>query len=181
LESLESLAKLTNKKRDEVLKLVNFTKVEGPLTMCRISIHNNSHSKTLHLLVELSNNLLEGLLDIGAFMSIISVVVVHELGIIHLVSGVKIYKTTFGVVTQAFGWIIDFPIKDGDVQRLMMFMIIDINSYDLLLSPDFLIKIGEMVDVKKSLTQIKQGPGNNVQVLPLNMVNMLHLVWKAII
>ncbi len=62
-----------------------------------------------------------------------------------------------------------------------MFMIIDINSYDLLLSLDFLIKIGEMVDVKKSLTQIKQGPGNNVQVLPLNMVNMLHLVWKAII
>jgi hypothetical protein len=60
-------------------------------------------------------------------------------------------------------------------------MIIDINSYDLLLSLDFLIKIGEMVDVKKSLTQIKQGPGNNVQVLPLNMVNMLHLVWKAII
>jgi hypothetical protein len=105
-----------------------------------------------------------------------SIVVVHELGIIHLVSGVKAYKTTFGVFTQAFGWTIDFPIKVGDVQCLMTFMIIDIDSYDLLLSLDFFIKIGEMVDVKKSLTQIKQALGNNVQVLPLNMVNMLHPV-----
>lgn len=64
------------------------------------------------------------------------------------------------------------------MQRLMMFMIIDIDNYDLFLSLDFFMKIGAMVDVEKGLIQIKQGPRNNVQVLPLNMVNMLHLVLE---
>jgi hypothetical protein len=45
----------------------------------------------------------------------------------------------------------------------------DIDSYDLLLALDFFIKIDAMVDVEKGLIQIRQGPGNNVQVLPLNV------------
>ncbi len=45
----------------------------------------------------------------------------------------------------------------------------DIDSYDLLLGLDFFIKIDAMVDVEKGLIQIRQGPGNNVQVLPLNV------------
>lgn len=103
LESLESLIKLAKKKQDEGLKLVNLTKVEGPIVVHRIDIHKNHRIKTLHLLVELNNNLLEGLMDIGASMSIMSVVVVCELGIMHLVSRFEAYKITFGVVTQAFG------------------------------------------------------------------------------
>jgi hypothetical protein len=56
-------------------------------------------------------------------------------------------------------------------------MIVDINRYDLLLGLDFLIKIGVVVDFEKNLIQIKQGLGNNVQILPLNMIiNMLQLV-----
>jgi hypothetical protein len=57
------------------LKSINLTKVEGLLTMRINNIHNNSHIKTLHLLVELDNNLLEGLVDIGASMAILFVVV----------------------------------------------------------------------------------------------------------
>jgi hypothetical protein len=106
------------------------------------------------------------------------VVMVCELGIMHLVFGIKAYKTTSRVVTQALGRIIDFLVRVGDVQCLMMFMIIDIDSYDLLLGLDFFIKIGAMMDVEKGLIQIKQGPRNNVQVLPLNMVNMLHHVLE---
>jgi hypothetical protein len=41
---------------------------------------------------------------------------------------------------------------------------------------EFLIKIGVVVDVKKGLIQIKQGLGNNVQILPLKMVNLLQLI-----
>jgi hypothetical protein len=88
--------------------------------------------------------------------------VVRELGIIHLVFRVKAYKITFGVVTQAFGRIIDFPVRVVDVQHLMMFMIIDIDNYDLLLSLDFLMKIGAMVDVEKGLIHIRQTPRNNI-------------------
>ncbi len=40
-------------------------------------------------------------------------------------------------------------MKVGNVQRLMTFMIVDTNNYDLLLGVDFLIKIGVVVDVEK--------------------------------
>ncbi len=49
-------------------------------------------------------------------------------------------------------------------------MIMDINSYDLLVGLDFLIKIGVIVGMEKGLIQVKQGLGNNVQILPLNML-----------
>jgi hypothetical protein len=130
------------------------------------------------LLVELNNNLLEGLMDTNTSMSVKFIVVVRELGIMHLMCRVKAYKTTFGVVIQALGPITNFSVRVGDVQRLMTFMIINIDSYDLLLSLDFFMKIGAMVDVEEGLIQIRQGPGNNVQVLPLNMVNVLHLVLE---
>ncbi len=146
--------------------------------MRRISIHKNFHNKTLHLLVELNNKLFEGLMDISVSMSIMFINVVRELGIIHLAFRVKAYKITSGMVTQAFGWIIDFPVRVADVQHLMMMMIIDIDNNDLLLSLNFLMKIGAMVDVEKGLIQIRQAPRNNIQVLPLNMVNVLHLVLE---
>ncbi len=55
-------------------------------------------------------------------------------------------------------------------------MIVDTNNYNILLGLDFFIKIGAMVDVGKGLIQVRQGLRNSVQVLPLNMVNMLHLI-----
>jgi hypothetical protein len=105
--------------------------VEGPPTVYRINIHKNSHNKTLHLLVELNNNLLEGLVDIGASMSIMSTTMVRGLGIMHFVFKSEAYKTTSRVLNQTLGKITDFLVKFGDVQCLMMFMIVDINNYDL--------------------------------------------------
>jgi len=80
------------------------------------------------------------------------------------------------VVTQALGKIFKLLVSVGDVQCFMTFMIMDINNYDLLVVLNFLIKISVVVDVEKGLIQVKQGLGNNVQILPLNMVNMLQLL-----
>jgi hypothetical protein len=122
--------------------------------MCRIGIYKNQHSKTLHLLVEISNHLVE-LMDTSASMFLMFVGVVHELGIMHLVSRSKSYKIAFGVVIQAQRRINELPVRVGDVQCLMTFMIVDTNNYDLLPSLDFLIKIGAVVDAEKGLIQIK--------------------------
>ncbi|CAK9235064.1 unnamed protein product [Sphagnum troendelagicum] len=55
----------------------------------------------------------------------------------------------------------------------MTFMVVDTDSYDVLLGLDFLIKIGAVVDVEKGRIQIRKGPGTNVEVLPLTTVNLL--------
>jgi len=55
----------------------------------------------------------------------------------------------------------------------MTFMVVDTDSYDVLLGLDFLIKIGAIVDVERGLIQVRHGTGANVEVLPLTMVNML--------
>ncbi len=38
---------------------------------------------------------------------------------------------------------------------------------------DFLMKIRAVVDVERGLIQVRHGPGTNVEVLPLTMVNLL--------
>jgi hypothetical protein len=91
----------------------------------------------------------------------------------HLVSGSETYKTALGAVTQALGRINEVPIKVGGVQCTMTFMVVDTDSYDVLLGLDLLIKIGAIVDVEQGLIQVRRGPGSNVEVLPLTMVNML--------
>jgi hypothetical protein len=55
----------------------------------------------------------------------------------------------------------------------MTFMVVDTDSYDVLLGLDFLIKITAIVDVERGLIQVRHGPGANVEVLPLTMVNLL--------
>lgn len=115
MEYLKSLVKLTWKKCDEGIESMNLTKVQTSITMCKIVIHKNQHSKTLHLLVKINNHLV-GVMDNSASMF---VGVVHELGIMHLVYRSKSYKTTFRVVTQALGRINELPIRVGDVQCLM--------------------------------------------------------------
>ncbi len=52
-------------------------------------------------------------------------------------------------------------------------MVVDTDSYDVLLGLDLLIKIGAIVDVEQGLIQVRRGPGADVEVLPLIMVNML--------
>ncbi len=55
-------------------------------------------------------------------------------------------------------------------------MVVDTDSYDVLLGLDFLIKIGAIVDVERGLIQVRHGPGANVEVLPLTMVNLLQRI-----
>jgi hypothetical protein len=63
-------------------------------------------------------------------------------------------------------------VQIGKTSCSMVFMVVDIDSYDVLLRLDLLIKIGVVVDVGQGLIQVRQGHGDNVQALPLNMVNM---------
>jgi hypothetical protein len=99
--------------------------------------------------------------------------VIQKLGLMHLVSGSETYKTASRVVTQALGRIDEIPVKVGGVQCTMTFMVVDTDSYDVLLGLDLLIKIGAIVDVERGLIQVRHGPGTKVEVLPLTMVNML--------
>jgi predicted aspartyl protease len=117
----------------------------------------------------------EGLVDIGASMSIMAVAVVRKLGIMHLVIESETYKTASGVVTQAMGRIDELLVKVGSVQCTLTFMGVNTDNYDILLGLEFLIKIGAIVDVEQSLIHVRHGPRANVEVLPLTMVNMLHI------
>ncbi len=81
-------------------------------------------------------------------MFVMAVAIIRELGIMHLVIRFETYKTTSGVVTQILGRINEVPIKVGGMQCTMTFMVVGTNSYDVLFGLDFLIKIGEIMDVE---------------------------------
>jgi predicted aspartyl protease len=130
----------------------------------------------LHLPVEISDCIIEGLVDTGASMSILAAAVVRELGIMHLVTGNESYKTTSGLVTRALGRVDEVQVKIGGIQCTMTFMVVDTDGYDVLLGLDFLMKIGAVVDVERGLIQVKHGPGTHVEVLPLTVVNLLQRV-----
>jgi predicted aspartyl protease len=173
LEHLESLVKLARRKKDAEVVNEKVSMVSTTSTLRRICINKTHRSKTLHLPVEMNGYVVEGLVDTGASMSVMAAVMVRELRIMHLVTGSETYKTASGVVTQALGRVDEVPVKVGGVQCTMTFMVVDTDSYDVLLGLDFLIKIGAIVDVERGLIQVRHGPGANVEVLPLTMVNML--------
>ncbi len=114
----------------------------------KICINKTHRSKTLHLLVEISNYVVEGLVDTGASMSVMATTIVRELGMMHLVTRTETYKTASGVITQALGTIDEIPVKVGGVQCAMTFMVVDTDNYNVLLGLDFLMKIGIVVDAE---------------------------------
>jgi hypothetical protein len=173
LKHLESLVKVTREKKDAEAAGNQISMVSAAPTLRRVCINKTHRSKTLHLSVEVNSYLAEGLLDTGTFMSVMAAAVVHELGLMHLVSRSETYKTTLGAITQALGRIEEVLIKVGGVQCTMTFMVVDTDSYDVLLGLDLLIKIGAIVDVEQGLIQVRRGPGSDVEVLPLTMVNVL--------
>jgi len=176
LEHLESLVKIARRKKDAET-MTNQVSVVSPVpTIRRICVNKINRSKTLHLPVEINRYVIEGLVDTGASMSVMAVVVVREMGMMHLVAGSETYKTASGVVTQALGRIDEVSLGVGGVQCTMTFMVVDTDSYDVLLGLDFLMKIGAIVDVERGLIQVKRGPGTNVEVLSLTMVNLLQNV-----
>jgi predicted aspartyl protease len=173
LENLESLVKLARRKRDSETTENQVSVVSTIPSLRKIYINKTHQSKTLHLLVEISNYVVEGLVDTGASMSVMATAIVKELGMMHLVTGTETYKTTSRVITQALGRIDEIPVKVGGVQCAMTFMVVDTDSYDVLLGLDFLMKIGAVVDMERGLLQVRHGPGTNVEVLPLTVVNLL--------
>jgi hypothetical protein len=98
LEYFENLVKLIRKKCDENTITTNVIGVEGMLTIRKICINKSHHNKTLHLLVRINNNLIEGLVDTWASMFVMAIGVVRE--IMNLVIDFESYKTTSGVITQ---------------------------------------------------------------------------------
>jgi hypothetical protein len=176
LEHLESLMKLARRRRDSEVNENQVSMVSAVPTLRRICINKNHRSKTLHLLVEVNNYIVEGLVDTGASMTVMAAVVVRELGMMHLVTGSKTYKIALGDITQALDKINEVSVKVGGVQCTMTFMVVDTDNYDVLLGLDFLMKIGAIVDVERGLIQVRHGPGANVEVLPLTMVNLLQRV-----
>jgi predicted aspartyl protease len=176
LEHLESLVKLARRRRDSEANENQVSMVSAIPTLRKIYINRTHRSKTLHLLVEINNYIVEGLVDTRASMSVMAATVVRELGMMHLVTRSETYKTTSGLITQAFGRIDEIPVKVEGVQCTMTFMVVDTNSYDVLLGLDFLIKIGAIVDVERGLIQVRHGPSANMEVLPLTMVNLLQRI-----
>jgi hypothetical protein len=115
LEHLESLVKLARRKRDSEVTENQVSMVSVVPALRKICINKTHRSKTLHLLMEINNYVIEGLVDTGASMSVMAVAIVRELGMMHLVTRSKTYKTALGVVTQALGRIDEVQVKVGGV------------------------------------------------------------------
>jgi len=67
-------------------------------TMRKISINKNHQIKIVHLLMGINNFIVEGLVDIGTLMLVLTTTMVRDLGIMHLVFRYKSYKTTSSVM-----------------------------------------------------------------------------------
>ncbi len=173
LEHLESLVKLARRRRDSETTENQVSVVSTLPSLRKICVNKTHRSKTLHLPVEISNYIVEGLVDTRASMSVLAAAVVRELGIMHLVTGNESYKTASGVITRALGRVDEIQVRIGGIQCAMTFMVVDMDGYDMLLGLDFLMKIGAVVDVERGLIQVRHGPGTNVEVLPLTVVNLL--------
>jgi hypothetical protein len=61
----------------------------------------------------------------------------------------------------------------------MVFLMVVTNSYDLFFGLDFLMKIEAIIDVEKGLLHVCNELGMEVEVLPLNVVKMLHVLEKS--
>jgi predicted aspartyl protease len=148
LEHLESLVKLARRKRDSETTENQVSVVSTLPSLRKICVSKTHRSKTLHLPVEISNCVVEGLVDTGASMSVLVAAVVRELGMMHLVTGNESYKTASGMITRALGRVDEVQVKIRGIQCAMTFMVVDTDGYDMLLGLDFLMKIGAVVDVE---------------------------------
>jgi len=155
LQYLEGLVKLAKRWKDEeAQQVIHIFVVTTIPTIKHVSVNKNYRDKTLHLTMEVQNGLIEGLVDMGASMLMMATWIIQKLGIMHLVSDNENYKMTSSIVTRTLGRIINLPIKVRNIQCNMVFLIIDIDIYDVLLGLDFLMKIEVRVDVEKGVIQV---------------------------
>jgi len=99
LEYLEGLVKMAKKKKDVEASHTQVTIIMDTPTIRWVCINKTHRNKTLHLVVEINQALIESLVDTSASMLVMVASVVKEFGIMHLVSGHETYKTTSGTIT----------------------------------------------------------------------------------
>ena len=128
--------------------------------------------KSLLLTVGISGTYVNGQMDTGASMSIMSEDTARELGLLKEVIGEESYRTASGAVEKALGRLEQVPVMVADVRILQDFMMIRTTSYKMLLGIDFLFKVGAVLDFEQALIQIRKGPGTNMQVLKLHEIHM---------
>ncbi len=75
-EQLVGLVKLARHKRDSETMDNQVSMISASLVIKRMCINKTHRSKTVHLLVEINNYVLEGLVDTGASMSIMVAAIV---------------------------------------------------------------------------------------------------------
>jgi hypothetical protein len=123
-EYLEILVKLARRCKDEeIQQVIHIAKILVIPTIKWVSINRNHRDKALHLTIKVCNGLIEGLVDTSASMSIMVIVIIRELGIMHLVLGNESYKITFCTITKALGRIMNIPIKVGNFWCGMVFLL----------------------------------------------------------
>jgi hypothetical protein len=115
LKYFEKLVKLVKRRKDaETIQARVATVIRTP-NIKRVCINKINHSKTLHLVVEINQALLEGLVDTRALMLVMAANVVKEFGIMHLVSRHETYKIISSIITQALGKITNISVTVGKV------------------------------------------------------------------
>jgi len=176
---LEGLTKLAKRRKYVEGQRSQVATIHSAPIIRRVSVNKMHCSKTLHLVVGINQAMIEGLVDTKASMSVMAVNVVRELNIMHVVDGHETYKTTFGIMTHALGRITKLLVKVGGIICQMIFLVVDKNNYHLLLRLGFLIKIGIVVDVEKGIIHVHNGLGMEVEVFPLNVVNILQVLERS--
>lgn len=131
--------------------------------------------KAVHLTVEIAGQEVSGQVDSGATTSVLAADTVRELGMLQEVTGTELYRTASGAIEKALGRL-KTSVMVGGVSCYITFLVVSTNSYDMLLGYDFLRKMGAVVDFEQSLIQIRRGPGEDKQVLPLNEIHQLTLL-----
>jgi hypothetical protein len=174
LEYFEGLVKLAKRKKDEKTCKNQVAIINNTPAIRRISVNKTYRRKTMHLPIEINNGVIEGLVNIGASMLVMVANIVRKFGIMHLVSGHETYKTTSRIVTTTLGRPDDMHVCVSNVvYSIMVFLVVDTDTYNLLLGLDFLVKIRAVVDVENGTIQVRHGHGANVEMLPLNVVSIV--------
>jgi hypothetical protein len=93
LEYLEGLVKVARKKKNIETTWTQVGAIMDTPTIKQVCINKIHCNKIFHLVVEIHQTLIDGLVDMSALMSIMATNDVQELDIMHLVSGHKTYKT----------------------------------------------------------------------------------------
>jgi hypothetical protein len=115
LKYFERLVKLVRNRKDAKTIQAQVATVIRTPNIRRVCINKINHSKTLHLVVEINQALVEGLVDTRALMLVMAANVVKEFGIMDLVSRHETYKIISSIITQALGKITNISVTVGKV------------------------------------------------------------------